>query len=144
MKFVFALPALALAFVTATAVAQTSTGTGASTGVDATGAGQAFGTNWSLSVGTTFFTDGENRTLRSREEIASGWQSLSKEDRDMIAADCLVFQGAHGGAADMSAPETPDIGNNATATTATDAETSAPTGYDMVAMQIICDAVDTL
>ena len=112
-----AVPALALLAVGA--YAQTDTTTGVTTGTDtgttldtttgaatdaATGAATGmdssseFGTNWPLSVGTTFFTDAETGTLRTTEEITSGWQSLSQEDRDMIKADCVTFMAAHGDA----------------------------------------------
>lgn len=160
MKHFLAVPALAL--FAATAMAQTDTTTGVATGTDATaGSGETFGTNWSLSVGTTFFTDGENGTLRPSEELASGWQSLSQEDRDMITADCQTFEAAHGdaaaagstdttgtaatdGTADMTAgtdtgTATTDTTDTGTAAGGTD--TSMAVGYDMAEMQAICEAV---
>jgi hypothetical protein len=148
MKHLFlALPAIVL--VAAAAAAQTETTTGVATGADAAvGSGETFGTNWSLSVGTTFFTDGENRTLRSAEDITTGWQSLPQEDRDMIMADCQAFLAAHGeaategsteatGTADTAAPDT-----GAAATAETDSALAMTAGYDIAEMQSICDAVE--
>jgi hypothetical protein len=167
-RFMLTLPAVAL-FASA-AVAQTDT-SGGTTGTDAgTGAAAAvgagggkYGTNWPLSVGTTFFTDGESSTLRSAEELSTGWQSLSQEDRDLVLADCEKFRTDHGvdgaGAASTegTAGATSDTGTataegagtgEATTATGTDAatttaETRATTtsaGYDMAQMMAICEA----
>lgn len=170
MKLViFALPAVT--FLAATAFAQTDTTTGSdtSTGTAATTGANAemFGTNWPLSVGTTFFTDADTPTLRSTEEITSGWQSLSQEDRDMIVADCKTFMAAHGdAAADASASTTETAGSDGattategtaatdtattaettgtastgTADTGAEAATTAAAGYDLAEMKTICDA----
>ncbi len=138
MKHLFlAVPAVAL--FAAGAFAQTDTTTGATTGTDAgatvdatvdttTGAttgtsadgSVTFGTNWPLSVGTTFFMDADSGTLRTSDEIGSGWQSLSQEDRDMIKADCLTFMAAHGDAA-------PTTGADASTGTSTDTTAGAST-----------------
>ncbi len=122
MKHFLAVPALAL--FAATAMAQTDTTTGVATGTDAAaGSGETFGTNWSLSVGTTFFTDGENGTLRPIEELTSGWQSLPQEDRDMITADCQAFETAHGDAAAAGSTDT-------TGAAATDGTAGTTAGTD--------------
>lgn len=177
MKHVmFAAPLTAM--IAAAALAQTDTtvgatvdaATGATTGaavgteasVDAGASVDTFGTNWPLSVGTTFFTDGDSATLRTTEEIGAGWQSLSQEDRDMIKADCEAFMAAHSdAAADSSASGTTTEGASGAAATdtttsgtaatdagtveaetsaATDAATTAPAGYDMAEMRAICEA----
>jgi hypothetical protein len=142
------------------------TGSG-SVGADVSGAGNTeagsatgpatgnFGTNWPLSVGTTFFNEGDTTTLRDSSELSSGWQSLSQEDRDMIVADCELFMVAHGGASgtattstDTSATgtaavESPATGD-ATTSAGTDAATTAATGYTMPQMLAICSAVNGL
>jgi hypothetical protein len=180
-KLMFALPAMAL--IATAAVAQTDT-TGNSTGTDSTSAatdstsattgmnatGQTYGTNWPLSVGTTFFSDETSSSLRGREDLDSGWQSLSQEDRDMIVADCDTFMAIHRGDATDGSGTTSTDGTagtstgastststgtettatesvatgDATATTGVDAATSAPTGYDMAQMFMICEAVEGL
>ena len=129
MKHVmFAVP-LALLLGT-TAIAQTDTTTGATTGADATtgASGEMFGTNWPLSVGTTFFSDAESATLRSSEELSSGWQSLSAEDQTMIRADCQTFMAAHGDASTGASTDT----STSTTTTGT-AGTDAAPGTDTTA-----------
>lgn len=128
-------------------------GTGDTEAGSATGPATGnFGTNWPLSVGTTFFTEGESSTLRDTGEISNGWQSLSQEDRDMIVADCELFMVAHGGGADTAASttttgtaavESPATGD-ATTSAGTDAATIAPTGYSMSQMLAICGAVNGL
>lgn len=175
MKHAFlALPAVAL-FATG-AFAQTDTTADAATGADAgaaTGmeASTSFGTNWPLSVGTTFFADADSSTLRSTEEITSGWQSLSQEDRDMIKADCVTFMAEHGDAstgastdaatstgtdaATGTATDTATTGaasdTTAGAATGTDAGTASTdgtiataVGYDITEMKAICEAVAPL
>jgi hypothetical protein len=171
-RFMLTLPALALSATVA--LAQTDT-TGGTTGTDAgTGAavgvgagGDKYGTNWPLSVGTTFFTDGESSTLRSAEELSTGWQSLSQEDRDMILADCETFRTDHGvdgasaastegtaGAASDTGTATATAtaegsgtgdattatGTDAATTTAETGATSTSAGYDMAQMMAICEA----
>lgn len=147
-------------------IAQTTTTADTATG--------EFGTNWPLSVGTTFLTDDTSATLRPTEELTQGWQSLSPEDQAMIRADCDIFRAAHGDAAatgDASTSSTTgtesgtastdtttgsgtdtatrtgtaETGAASTDTTATvDAATTAPTGYDMAEMKAICEAVGKL
>lgn len=182
-----AVPAVAL-FATGV-FAQTDTTTGVATGIDtgvtvdttigadtSTTAGmdasaESFGTNWPLSVGTTFFSGADTGTLRTTEEISSGWQSLSQEDRDMIMADCVTFMAVHGDAStgaatsagtdaatgtstDTTAGASTDAGT-ATTGTATDTTAGASTGtastegtiatavgYDLVEMKAICEAVE--
>jgi hypothetical protein len=150
-RAMLALPAAVLIAATATAQtgAQTETTTEATT---ETMAGERFGTNWSLSVGTTFFTDGDSATLRSTEDITTGWQSLSQEDRDMILADCKIFLAAHGDtAAEGSGAATTTDGSAGTAAgpdtsaaVGADAATTAAAGYDMAEMKAICEKVDEL
>jgi hypothetical protein len=135
-------------------------GTGLTGGVDASGntTGDAtgpatgnFGTNWPLSVGSTFFTEGNSTTLRDQSELTSGWQSLSQEDRDMILADCEVFMTENGGASGTATTtatgtatvESPATGD-ATVATGTDAATTAPVGYSMAQMRAICETASGL
>jgi hypothetical protein len=119
-------------------------GTGATASDSESDAG-TFGTNWPLSVGTTFFQEGDSSMLRDQPEITSGWQSLSTEDRDMILADCDTFLAAHGSnsaaATGTATAESPATGD-ASATSGTDAATTAPTGYTLAQMIAICETVD--
>lgn len=141
--FMFALPAVAMVAGAALAQTDTTTGTGtetgATTGMSTDATGGMYGTNWPLSVGTTFFTDADSATLRATDEVTAGWQSLSQEDRDMIKADCTTFMAAHGDAAmegsastdaaSGTATDTSTTGDAATTATGTDAATTA-TGTD--------------
>lgn len=117
-----AVPAVALFAVGA--LAQTDTTTGATVGTETTtevDASTSFGTNWPLSIGTTFFSDAENSTLRTSAEISAGWQSMSQEDRDMIKADCVAFMAEHGDAAAGASTD-------AATSTGTDASTDTTAG----------------
>ena len=143
-QVIFAVPVAVLC--AAAAFAQTETTTApATTGA----AGEMFGMNWPLSVETTFFTDATGTSLRSTEELTSGWQSLSPEDQAMIRTDCEAFTAAHGDGAATDAGGTAASGSAATGTTATGTEATAdtgaaakvPAGYDMAKMKMICEAV---
>ena len=140
-QVMFAVPVAVLC--AAAAFAQTETTTApATTGA----AGEMFGMNWPLSVETTFFTDATGTTLRSTEELTSGWQSLSPEDQTMIRTDCEAFLAAH---ADEAAPTeggaTAEAGATApaTGTTGSSATATVPAGYKLAEMQAICGAVGT-
>lgn len=112
--FMLALPATLL--MAAAGIAQTETT------ADTSASGE-FGTNWPLSVGTTFLTDDTNATVRPAEELSKGWQSLSREDQTMVRTDCEAFMAAHGDGTsdDASAMD------SSTATTGT-ASTDTTTG----------------
>lgn len=103
------------------AVTGTSTTTDATTGASTGAAGEKFGMNWPLSIGTTFFSGADSTTLRSADEITSGWQSLSPEDQAMVRADCLAFMAAHGSA---SGAATDGTAGSADATASTGAATT--------------------
>lgn len=143
-QVMFAVPVAVLC--AAAALAQTDTTTApATTGT----AGEMFGTSWPLSVETTFFTDATGTTLRSTEELTSGWQSLSAEDQTMIRTDCEAFIAAHGDGAAADAGGTAASGSTATDTGSgaaadTDAAATVPAGYDMAKMKMICEAVGKL
>ena len=95
---------------------------------------------------TTFFTGADSATLRSADELAKGWQSLSPEDQTMIRTDCEAFLAAH---ADEAAPTeggaTAEAGATApaTGTTGSSATATVPAGYKLAEMQAICGAVGT-
>ena len=156
---ILALPALLL--FAGASVAQTDTATATGTAADATVGAEAnastFGTNWPLSVGTTFFADAESSSLRASEDISTGWASLPQTDRDLIIADCKTFMDAHGAdgsaeagaaaATDTTASTTADTAaatGEATATAATEGTISTAVGYDMAEMKAICEAVGKL
>jgi hypothetical protein len=130
----YALPVVA--FCAAAAVAQTDTTTGTDTtgtGTDMTG--ERFGMTWPLSIGSTFLTGDDNATLRTPEELSSGWESLSEADRAIVEADCQAFLAVHGDAATTGdADMTGDAASTATGDAAADsaatgaADTTAETG----------------
>ena len=128
---ILAVPATLL--LAAGAIAQTDTtaieGTVGATTEATTDGTAEFGTNWPLSIGTTFFTDAESATLRSSDELAKGWQSLSVEDQAMIRADCQAFLAAHGDAAtDPSTGTGGDATTSGTVSTDTSTDTTAGGG----------------
>jgi hypothetical protein len=97
-------------FMTAAGLAQTDTTT-TGTSVETSGSGE-FGTNWPLTVGTTFLIDDSSAKVRPIEELSQGWQSLTPEDQTMIRTDCQAFLAAHGNAtgSDSSAATTGTAG----------------------------------
>jgi hypothetical protein len=163
--FMFSIPAVALLAVAASAQTDTTT-TGTAADASTAASGEMFGTNWPLSVGTTFFAGSDSAALRGTEEITSGWASLSQEDRDMVIADCKTFTSAHGDAAAGGTAETTTgttaetgkadtattgtagmdtaAGADATVTTGAESATTVAVGYDMTEMKAICDTVSKL
>ena len=147
-KFILAIPAVTL--LSLGAMAQTESGTDATSGTDANA---MFGTNWSLSVGTTFFDAANPGTLRAKEDIQTAWQSLTQEDRDLVVADCRTFMEAHGSAESSGAAveggatadtstggASTDTTAQADATTGDTGATAPVAGYDMAQMKSICEA----
>lgn len=154
-----AVPVAALFAVPALAETATTDGS-----IDAEGAtgevGATYGTNWPLSIGSTFFTDAELTTMRSADEISQGWQLLSQEDRDTVLAECERFMTESGASGTGDAAATDATGTETGAATAEgstagsgDMSTGAATGdgavadettvvgYDMNAMMTICPTV---
>lgn len=111
--FMLAVPATL--FLAAAGLAQTDTTAGATAGASASG---AFGTNWPLSVGTTFLTDDSSATVRPAEEVSKGWMSLTPEDQTMIRTDCQAFLAAHADAGTSGDASTAATGTASTDTTA--------------------------
>jgi hypothetical protein len=123
-------------------IAQTDTTAGASG--EATASGE-FGTNWPLSVGTTFLTDDSSATVRPAEELSKGWQSLSPEDQTMIRTDCQAFLAAHtdaGTSGDTSASDSSAV-TTGTATTEGSTDSMASTDAATGSTSIDTTATDT-
>ena len=147
-QVMFAVPVAVLCAGAALAQTETTTQGDASGTATAGATGEMFGTSWPLSVGTTFFTGADSATLRSADELAKGWQSLSPEDQTMIRTDCEAFLAAH---ADEAAPTeggaTAEAGATAPATGTAGSESgtaaTVPAGYNLAEMQAICGAVGT-
>lgn len=114
-----------------------------------------YGTDWSLSVGATFFSDADNKTLRSPEEIAQGWQSLSEDDRNKVIAECERFSAATnaGGNTDTlpateqptatelaATSETVSSGDVVSGTEVADTTTEIA-AYGLNEMMVICPAI---
>lgn len=159
---ILAMPAVALfsvgAFAQAESGVDVATTTDATAGAEASG--ESFGTNWPLSIGTTFFSGADSSTLRTTEDVTTGWQSLSQADRDMVKADCVTFMDAHGNdAASTSTDASTGAETDISAETAAEADAatapetgtagaegtiSTAVGYDRAEMKAICEAVEKL
>lgn len=63
---------------------------------------------WDDNMRGVFFSDPATFTLRTQEEIATGWASMSAEQQAMVRADCE--SGAYGvaGAADTESDSIPE------------------------------------
>jgi hypothetical protein len=114
-------------FMAAAGFAQTDTTAGTSSEASALG---EFGTNWPLSVGTTFLTDDSSATVRPMEELTTGWQSLSPEDQTMIRTDCQAFLAAHGDAENSGDASGSDSSTATTGTAATEGATESTGSAD--------------
>lgn len=124
----------------------------------------------SARVGTTFYSDEGMMTLRSAEEVQTGWSSLSAEDQEALRAQCanLPTDGAQTEDTSMPAdttsePALPETEGAETAETsepatgsapalpetegAETAETSAPAPTNFIAdvarLQPVCDMIET-
>ncbi len=100
--------------------------------------GSNYGTSWSPAVGSTFFSDPDMTTMRTPEEITTGWSSLSQEDRDAVEAECARYTNDTGNAANgtVTADTTADVGASADAGAATTA--AGLTGENV---KTLCDMV---
>lgn len=96
------------------------------------GSGEA----WPSTVGTTFFTDSQMGSLRTPEEVQSGWSSLSADDQARVRQDCATYGG--GASATGTATDT-----TATATDQTSMTGTFPTGVSAANMTQICDWVNS-
>lgn len=68
---------------TATTTAGTTTGT--------------FGSDWSASMGTAMMGD-DGMTLRSADELATQFDTMSDTDKDMLRRDCMMYMQTSGSA----------------------------------------------
>src|SRR5690606_9349902 len=84
VAFSLALGGAALA-QTGSAGNQTPMGTGMQ---DAQG---AFPQTWQGPIGDAFYSDAASFTLRSQEEIAANWSTLTAEQQAQVRGDCQTF-----------------------------------------------------
>jgi hypothetical protein len=117
-------------FMATAGIAQTDTTAGASGEASASG---EFGTNWPLSVGTTFLTDDTSATVRTPEELSNGWQSLTPEDQTMIRTDCQAFLAAHADAGTSGDTSASDSSAATTGTATTEGATDSTASTDATA-----------
>jgi predicted Fe-S protein YdhL (DUF1289 family) len=113
-RYLLAVPVAVL--MSGVAFAQTTETTAETAG---SGTTSNYGTNWSQSIGSTFYSDPEMTTMRTPEEISTGWTSMTQEDRDAVLAECSRFR------TDTGADASTDTSAAAGTETATGAETAA-------------------
>jgi hypothetical protein len=107
------------------ALAQTNTTTNQPEG---SGSGSTYGTDWSSSLGAAMFGE-DGTTMRSVTEIATQWNTLSQDDKDMIRRDCMAYMQATGTAAGSTGTAGTTTTTTGTGTAATGTGT-ASTGTD--------------
>lgn len=98
-----------------------------------------YGSNFSQSVGSTFYSDPEMTTMRSADELSTGWTSLSQEDRDMVIAECTRYRTDMGGSNSTVDGNSTGSDANATGTPTT----GAGMGISAANMQMLCDTTDS-
>lgn len=86
-----------------------------------------YGQDWSLSLGSSVFSDAEMTTLRMAEELKTQWTTLSADDQEMLRRDCdRRGQASTGLGQDSAASETATTGDSADPSTGADT-TATPT-----------------
>ena len=63
---------------------------------------------WDDNMRGVFFSDLETFTLRSQDEIRTGWASMSAEQQAMVRADCEAGSFGVAGAADTESDSIPE------------------------------------
>jgi hypothetical protein len=98
----------------------------------------------STRTGTTFYSDDTMTTMRSADEIKSGWTTLSAEDQDAIRARCTALTSMEPSKGDGTTGEAAD--GTAAAGDSSGTTTAEDLGYmgDEVRMREICTAVTGL
>lgn len=99
---------------------------------------EAYGGAFSKSISSTFYSDPEMTTMRSADEVKTGWSALSQEDRDMVVAECTRYRTDVGSAKSTSDGNTTGGDVNATGTPTT-GTAIVITGANM---QVLCDTTD--
>ena len=94
MRSTFLTLLMAVQLAAVPAFAQTS---GTTTGTSGAGmTSDTFGSDWSTTLGLALFAEG-GTMVRSDSELASQWQTLSDEDKNMIRRDCMLYMQQSGG-----------------------------------------------
>jgi len=97
---------------------------------DATGTDQPEGSgfqrsDWSTAVNDAFIVmDNDKMTMRSDEELATGWKGMAQADRDMVMADCTKFQAEVAAGTEMGGEATGTMTDDATTGTDSNSGTS--------------------
>lgn len=138
---------LAAPLAAAGAFAQTDSLSGTGT-MDGT-----YGSDWSSSLHSAMLND-DGMTVRSEAEIATEWEDLSEEDREMLRRDCDDYEQQSGvtGSLDTGMTGTGTTTGTGTATgtgtldTTTDLTTDGMgmTTVSMDQMEQICTAIEDL
>ena len=95
----------------------------------ATSTAGTYGSTWSKSVGSMFYSDSDMKTMRTPEGISSGWATLSQEDRDAVMADCARYRTDSGTTA-ATKTDTAKTGTDAATGTDSMAGTETTTGTE--------------
>ncbi|MFD1510894.1 hypothetical protein [Lacimonas salitolerans] len=144
MKRTFLTLAVAAHLAAGGAIAQTTSTTTGDTGMMS----GSFGSDWSTSLGSALLGE-DGTTVRSESEIASAWEDLSDEDKEMIRRDCAAYsaQSDDSDASDSTATtmdSSSDTSQSGDATSdASDAD-DAPMNVTMEQMEEICAATEDL
>ncbi len=156
MKHTFLTLTLAAQLAAAGAYAQTSdetsdtSGSSMMSGSDSNMMSKNFGSDWSSQLKSAMLAE-DGTDVRSESELASEWESLSEDDKDMIRRDCMMHMQRSDGETGMqshssdSAMGSSDMGMDSSGTDSTSDMSSS----DMVSvsgeqMQQICDATSGL
>ncbi len=150
MKCTFLTLALAAQLAAAGAVAQTTSSTTGTT--DSGVMSDSFGSDWSKSLGSAMIGE-DGATVRTESEIATQWETLSDEDKEMVRRDCEKYTEQSEGTTDVetgsattttdSTVDTSQSGTSDTTTGSSSTDTT-PMNVTMEQMAEICAATDDL
>jgi hypothetical protein len=116
MKHTFLTIALAAQLAAGGAFAQTSdtstdtSGSSTMSGTD-TSMSKTYGSDWSTTLSSALLGE-DGKSVRSESELATEWENLSEDDKEMIRRDCMMHTQHSGGATDSTGMQT-DTGDSA-------------------------------
>lgn len=128
---------------------------GAASAQTPTTSGGMYGSTWSQSAGSIFYSDPEMKLMRSPEEVSNRWATLSQEDKDAVMEECVRCR-ADSGTTAATGTGTAETGTDMATGTMAETGTDTTTGTDGAAagdatatmgvstenMKTICDMVE--
>lgn len=141
---------LSLGLGTAVAMAQTDNAQPEAGATSDSAASTQLPSGWDGAIGDAFFSDTQQGTLRSQDEITANWETLTDEQQAQVRADCDTIDTAAAGTMDAPAGDNA-AGSSSDSTASADSmddqvTTGSTTGDAMHTASIkqVCDMVDAM